>query len=88
MASPHDAHVKAVGLAGMKVEEVQAALPGIMTLAQEAMQAILLATGGTPSNAYGARAIETMSGIQWALDEQIAACQQVIADLNAYTGSF
>lgn len=88
MANPYEAHVKAVGLAGMKVEEVQAALPAVMTLAQEAMQAILLATGGTPRNAYGAEAIERMSGIQWALDEQIAACQHVIARLNAYTGSF
>ena len=82
-----EAHFEAAGFAGLKVEELQAALGSVLPIAEEALSAIANAIGETEmESAVNARSF--VAGIIDRVTEDIGTCESAKAELLRYGGGF
>lgn len=82
-----EGHFEAVGFAGLKVEEMQAALASVLPIAEEALGTIANAIGesdresATNAHAFTAEIIDRVT-------ELVGQCENVKAELQRYQSGF
>lgn len=84
--SGHQEHIEAIGFAGMTVQELQDMVNATLVKQGETVQVVLNAVGEDPRNQNARQAWEWLAGLGQGLEEMLGVCENIKAELNAYTG--